>query len=193
MNLLVGASGPTRVVLGSTSPAKLRAVIAALEALYAQAGGAATGQHPPEVVGVAADSGVPAQPWGEEETRQGALNRARAALGLDPRAELGVGIEAGVMEEPGWPLWAFAWVMVEDRAGTGGAARSATFGVPAGLAAGVRAGLELGDALDAAYGLQRAKDGPGAVGVLTRGLIHRPDLYRTALLLALMPWLEPAA
>lgn len=192
MNLLAGTAGPTRVVLGSTSPAKLQAVMAAFQALHQQAGGPAAGHDSPQVVSVATASGVPAQPWGEEETRRGALNRARAALEMDPLAELAVGIEAGVAEEPGWPLWAFAWVVVEDRTGRRGAARSATFGVPADLAAGVRAGLELGDALDAAYDLKRAKDGPGAVGVLTRGLVHRPELYRTALLLALTPWLEPA-
>lgn len=178
-------------MLGSTSPAKLRAVTAALRSLIEHAADAREGAQAVEVVSVAVASGVPAQPWGEAETRQGALNRARAALASDPLASLAVGIEAGVMEEPNWPLWAFAWVVALDRNGRLGAARSATFGVPAPLAASVRAGMELGDALDAAYGLKRAKDGPGAVGVLTRGLVHRPDLYRTALLLAFTPWLEP--
>lgn len=176
------SSEPPRIVLGSTSPAKLRAVQEALASLYGRA---------VAVEGVPAPSGVPDQPWGEEQTRQGALNRATAALEAAPGAGLALGIEAGVSEEPGWPLWTFAWVVALARDGRRGAARSATFGVPEALAAGVREGNELGEALDAAYGLTRAKDGPGAVGVLTRGLIDRPELYRTAVLLALMPWLEP--
>ncbi len=180
--LLDPAAPPPSVVLGSTSPAKRRALEEALKRLY--------GRNV-EVATVAAGSGVPDQPWGEEETRRGALNRAREALTLAPDAELAVGIEAGVSEEPGWPLWTFAWIVVVSRDGRLGVARSATFGIPERLAAGVRRGLELGDALDAAYGLVRAKDGPGAVGLLTRGVVERPELYTTAVLLALMPWLEP--
>lgn len=179
---LSGGPEPLAVVLGSTSPAKRQAVGAALARLHGR---------PVDVGSVAAPSGVPAQPWGDEQTRAGALNRARAALELAPGAELALGIEAGVAEEPGWGLWAFAWIVALDRGGKRGVARSAAFTVPEALADGVRAGLELGDALDAAFGLERAKDGPGAVGLLTRGLIERSELYSTTVLLALMPWLQP--
>lgn len=172
-----------RVALGSESPAKRRAVEEALKQLYGRE---------ITVTTTAAGSGVRAQPWGEEETRRGALNRARGALELDPEAQIALGIEAGVSEEPGWPLWTFAWIVALSRDGQRGAARSATFAVPERLAADVRRGLELGDALDRAYGLVRAKDGPGAVGVLTRGLVERPDLYTAAVVLALIPWLQPS-
>lgn len=183
--------GVLRVTLGSRSPAKLAAVAAALTLVEESLAAAGEDPFTVDLVGVNAASGVADQPWGEAETRQGALNRAEAALALEPATHLSVGIEAGVAQEPGWPLWTFAWIVALDRSGVRGAARSATFAVPEELAAGVRGGLELGDALDAAYGLQRAKDGPGAVGVLTGGLIDRPELYRTAMLLALTPWLQP--
>lgn len=183
--------GVLRVALGSRSPAKLAAVAAALALVEESIAAAGDDPFTVDLLGVNAASGVADQPWGEAETRQGALNRAEAALALEPAAYLAVGIEAGVVQEPGWPLWTFAWIVALDRSGVRGAARSATFAVPEELAAGVRGGLELGDALDAAYGLQRAKDGPGAVGVLTGGLIDRPELYRTAMLLALTPWLQP--
>ncbi|MFA5551897.1 MAG: inosine/xanthosine triphosphatase [Trueperaceae bacterium] len=183
--------GVLNVALGSRSPAKLAAVAAAFALVGERL--TATGYNPFELSleGVNAASGVADQPWGEADTRQGALNRAEAALAAGPTAQLALGIEAGVVEEPGWPLWTFAWVVILGRDGVRGAARSATFAVPEQLAAGVRSGLELGDALDAAYGLRRAKDGPGAVGVLTGGLVDRPELYRTAVLLALTPWLQP--
>lgn len=183
--------GVLRVTLGSRSPAKLAAVAAALKLVEESLAAAGEDPFTVDLVGVNAASGVADQPWGEAETRQGALNRAEAALALEPATHLSVGIEAGVAQEPGWPLWTFAWIIVLDRSGVRGAARSATFAVPEELAAGVRGGSELGDALDAAYGLRRAKDGPGAVGVLTGGLIDRPELYRTAILLALTPWLQP--
>lgn len=195
------------VALGSTSPAKVRAVETALRCVHGRF---------VAVTHVEAPSGVPAQPLGDKETYAGALNRARGALALVPGAQLGVGIEAGVsggeaergvggaqagvgdaQAGPGGSgparggLYTSAWVVVTDRAGRLGTARSATFEVPAFLAERVSSGQELGTALDAAYGLERAKDGPGAAGVLTRGLVSRSDLYVQAVLLALTPWLAP--
>lgn len=171
---------PPAIVVASTSPAKRKAVAAALALIYAT-------EVPLEAV--AAPSGVPDQPWGQQQTRAGALNRAAAALRLRPQAQLAVGIEAGAAQEPGWPTWGFAWVVVLDRAGGRGAARSATFALPSALSDGMRGGAELGDVLDEAYGLTRAKDDQGAVGVLTRGLLDRSQLYVPAVLLALTPWL----
>ncbi len=51
------------------------------------------------VSGVAVDSGVPEQPVGFEEIARGAGNRARAALASaeGPRAQLGIGIEDGLV------------------------------------------------------------------------------------------------
>lgn len=184
------------VALGSTSPAKVMAVEAALRRVHGRF---------VAVTHVATPSGVPAQPVGDDETYAGALNRARGALALVPGAQLGVGIEAGVSDAGGehggggasaglsgrGGLYTSAWVVVTDRAGRLGSARSATFAVPTFLAERVSAGQELGTALDAAYGLERAKDGPGAAGVLTRGLVSRSELYVQAVLLALVPWLAP--
>lgn len=174
-----------RVALGSTSPAKVRAAEAALARIHGR---------PVAVTAVSAPSGVPAQPVGSEETFRGALARARGALRLTPGALLGLGIEAGVERPLGetGPLHAGAWVVAVDGAGRTGTARSATFELPPHLAAAVAAGAELGTALDAGYGLTRAKDGPGAAGVLSRGLVDRSELYVQAILLALVPWLAPA-
>lgn len=180
------------VALGSTSPAKVRALETALRRVHGRF---------VAVTHVATPSGVPAQPVGDDETYAGAMNRARGALALVPGAQLGVGIEAGVSGagaehhaggvRAGRGLYTSAWVVVTDRAGRLGSARSATFAVPTFLAERVSAGQELGTALDAAYGLERAKDGPGAAGVLTRGLVSRSELYVQAVLLALVPWLAP--
>lgn len=180
MRLLDGAGVPPSVVVGSISPAKSRAVTQALLSIYG---------FPVPISSVAAASGVPSQPWGDQQTRAGATNRAEAALRLLPTASLAVGIEAGAQQEADGPTWTFAWVVALDRDGVKGAARSATFALPDLLAEGVRGGAELGDALDAAYGLKRAKEDQGTVGVLTRGLLDRAGLYAPAVLLALTPWL----
>lgn len=58
-------------------------------------------------------SGVPAQPIGVAQTRQGALNRARAAKIARPDAEAFVGIENGMWERAGKPgTWEDAAVIV---------------------------------------------------------------------------------
>lgn len=192
--LAPGRSAPTlQVVLGSTSPAKRRAVESAVRAAYAAQLGASPAA-PEDVVkleSVAAASGVPDQPWGDDETRRGAEERARQARLLAPHAALAFGIEGGVQDVADGSLWAFAWVVVLGADGRAGTARSTAFPLPEQLSAAVRTGVELGDALDAAYGLTRAKDGAGAVGVLTGGLMDRAELYRPAVLLALIPWLAP--
>lgn len=178
------------VVLGSTSPAKMKAVVAALHEVRGAALGASAAAV--KVEAVAAVSGVPDQPWGDDETRRGAKQRAQQGLLMTPHADLAFGVEGGVQGEPDdGPIWVFAWVVALAKDGVSGSARSATFVLPDDLAAAVRKGVELGTALDAAYGLTRAKDGVGAVGVLTGGLLNRAELYRQAVLLALLPWLQP--
>ena len=68
MSLLPGRA-LVRVAVGSTNPVKVgaaRRVVTRLAAVV-------------EVTGVAVPSGVPDQPWGDEETIRGARTRARAA------------------------------------------------------------------------------------------------------------------
>jgi hypothetical protein len=50
------------------------------------------------VAGEGVPSGVPEQPIGIEETRIGAMNRARRALAAVPTAEVAVGLENGMVE-----------------------------------------------------------------------------------------------
>lgn len=186
----------SRVALGSVSPAKVSAVETALRRVH---GGFVA------VTPVRAPSHVANQPVGDEETFRGARARAAGALRLVPGALLGIGIEAGVAwrptaarggegrgaEPPGPRLFTSAWVVAVDRYGLEGSACSAAFEVPDHLAGPVMRGAELGTALDAAFGLERAKDGPGAAGVLSRGLVTRSELYVQAVLLALLPWVAP--
>lgn len=48
-----------------------------------------------DLLSFAVASGVSEQPLTSEETKQGSINRAQAALGLAPEAKVGLGIEAG--------------------------------------------------------------------------------------------------
>lgn len=75
------------IVLGSTSKHKRVAVCDAAEDLRIRA----------MVDCVKTPSGINEQPYGLDETRRGALNRAKAAQEMQPSADLFVGIESGLV------------------------------------------------------------------------------------------------
>jgi inosine/xanthosine triphosphatase len=169
-----------RVAVGSTNPVKLAASRAVMERL-------ATGA---EVVAIAAASGVPDQPWGDEETIRGALARARAARhALD--ADLGIGIEGGVVANDDGSIRTCAWAAIVTRDGREGVGGSLVMTLPADVAKLVRGGMELGLAMDAVTGSRNVKHGLGAVGILTRGLVSRQQAYETLVAYALAPLLTP--
>lgn len=172
-----GLASVRRVAVGSLNPVKVSAVRAVLAPLSPDA----------RIEGVSARSGVPDQPWGDEETIRGARSRARAAReAVD--ADLGVGIEGGVVEgDEG--LRTCAWAVVVSRDGTSGTGGSLALPLPPVVAALVRGGLELGAAMDRASGLVDTKRGHGAVGILTAGRIDRQRAYEVLVTYALAPFL----
>jgi inosine/xanthosine triphosphatase len=141
--------------------------------------------------GVAVESGVPNQPWGHIQTRQGAYNRVLAAQKLQPHAHMWVGIEGGV----DWQINAqglkqlvcFAWATVLDKNGVYGEACTASLVLPPAVAALVHGGMELGLANDQVFAQLNSKQQGGAVGILTQGVIDRTTYYTHALTLALVP------
>ena len=167
-----------RVAVGSMNPVKVGASRAVMERLGS---GAA-------VVGIAAASGVPDQPWGDEETIRGALARARAARQATD-ADLGIGIEGGVVESDGGTVRTCAWAAVVSRDGREGVGGSLVLTLPPQVALLVRGGMELGLAMDTVSGSHNVKHGLGAVGILTRGLVSRQQAYETLVAYALAPFL----
>ena len=167
-----------RVVVGSTNPVK----IAAARAVFSQ-----VAPHV-EVTGQAVPSGVPEQPWGSEQTRAGAVNRARAALadGVD----YGVGFEGGV-DDTELGVMTCAWCAVLDRSGACGVGGGVHALLPPPVQEELRAGGELGPAMDRLAGRHNTKQGPGAVGILTNGLVDRQEAYEMILALALAPFIRP--
>ncbi|MBM3906542.1 MAG: inosine/xanthosine triphosphatase [Gemmatimonadetes bacterium] len=168
-----------QVAVGSTNPVKLAAVRAVFQRLEPRA----------HVDGIAVPSGVPDQPVGDEQTITGATNRARAArAALD--ADLGVGIEGGVVDTPAG-MRTCAWAVVVTRDGAAHVGGSLSMPLPDPVAALIREGVELGHAIDALIGTTNIKHGAGAVGILTEGLVNRMEAYETILAYALAPVLGP--
>jgi inosine/xanthosine triphosphatase len=139
---------------------------------------------------VAVPSGIPDQPWGDAETRQGALNRARAAL-ASQAADLAVGFEGGLIRtELG--LMTCAWCAVIGADGQCGVGGGSHMLLPPAAADLLDQGLELGVVMDRLTGQHNIKHGPGAIGVLTAGLENRSSAYAHILRLALAPLRSPA-
>jgi inosine/xanthosine triphosphatase len=137
---------------------------------------------------VEASSGVPDQPWGDEETVRGARTRASAALAASG-ADLAVAFEGGVVSEDDGALRTCAWAAVVDRAGHEAVGGSLAMPLPPAVAAMVRAGAELGLAMDALTEGHNTKQKLGAVGILTAGLLDRQRAYEVILTYALTRWL----
>lgn len=167
--------------VGSENPVKINCVAAAVTAFWPTA----------QIVGTRTDSLVSAQPKSEHEMYVGALNRAQQSLENISAAQYGVGIEGGIEDnEDG--MWAFAVVVIADRTGRISEGQTGRFKLPAGVARLIRdEGLELGDADDRFFGRQNSKQNEGAIGILSDGKITRLELYKPAVIFALLPFIHP--
>jgi inosine/xanthosine triphosphatase len=160
-----------RVAVGSGNPVKRDAVAAALPDATVEA------------VGV--DSGVPEQPWGDDETIEGARNRAERAL-VGRECDLGVGLEGGVSERGG-DLYLIMWAAATDgdRTEVGAGPR---LRLPDRVAERLRDGAELGPVMDDLLDTSGVAENEGAAGVLTGGITDRREALRTAVAGALGPF-----
>jgi len=179
--LVLWVKSQVNVAVGSTNPVKIAATVAVLRRVYGD---------DVDVEPVAVESGVSHQPWGNEETLHGALNRARVAQSTGG-ATLGVGFEGGLLEAWG-RVFTCAWCVVVRDDGVVGIAGGENVLLPPSVAADVRAGAELGPAMDALTGLHNTKQGGGAIGALTGGRLDRQAAYEHLLTMALARLLTPA-
>ena len=167
--------------VGSANPVKINCVAAAVAEFWPAA----------RVRGINTDSQVSAQPKSEHEMHTGARNRAGQAITKIIAADYGVGIEGGIVDgEDG--MWAFAIVVIMDRHNRTSAGQTGRFKLPEGVARLIREeGLELGDADDHFFGRHNSKQNEGAIGILSDGKITRMELYKPAVVFALLPFIHP--
>jgi inosine/xanthosine triphosphatase len=183
-----------RLIIASRNPVKIRATLDAFTLCFPI--------ETFDAIGIDVPSGVPAQPMSDAETLQGATNRATNARTASPNADFWIGLEGGIhpsqahgprsvgIPDPSPSLEAFAWIVILSPTLTG-RARTATFQLPPAVATLVHAGVELGHADDQVFGRSNSKQSNGAVGLLTRDLIDRTAYYSHAVVLALVPFLNP--
>ena len=169
------------IIIASRNPVKMQA---ALQAFHKAFPGSLWQSQ-----GVSVPSLVSDQPMSNAETLLGATNRVNAAYTLFPDADFWVGIEGGI-EQVSNMMTSFAWVYIRSQH-TCGQARSGTFILPQEVARLVNEGKELGEADDIVFGRSNSKQANGAVGLLTGDVVTRTALYEHAVLLALIPFLNP--
>lgn len=166
------------VAVGSQSRVKINATLRAAKRL---------GLHC-QIKPVNVESGVRRQPLGAESLA-GARNRARRALGLS-KADLGVGIEGGLLEFLG-SYYIGAVCCVVDRKGAEGLSTTPMVRAPSGLVRRLKTGEELGDVMDELMNTTGTKHGPGAIGIMTGGKLTRTQAYEDAVMLALSRFVKP--
>ncbi len=171
---------PVSIAAGTTNPAKLDAIRQAAAALFGDV----------RVEPVAVDAGVPDQPWGDEQTADGAITRARQALVVVP-ADYGLGVESGLVDGPGGRIYVVSWASAVDTFGAVGFGGSERFPVPVQIEPQLRSGAELGPLLDEVTGQTGLALREGAVSIFTGGRRTRSQILAVAILHALLALREP--
>jgi inosine/xanthosine triphosphatase len=164
-----------KVLIASENPVKINVAKLAFARVF--------GDEEFNFEGLKSESGVPDQPL-NDETEQGALNRLNFIKAQSPEADFWLSQEGGVYTEEN-KMYNRAWIMVSDKSGYVAKASTALFFLPTQIAADLKAGLELGDANDKFFSSVNSKQGIGAIGHLTDGLISREDYYLQAAIIAL--------
>ncbi len=150
-----------RVAVGSKNPAKVHAVQDILIAENI------------EVISIKAESYVSSQPFTDEETREGAINRSKEALQLSD-ADFGMGLEGGVYKQ-GERLYLCNWGALITKNKEIYVAGGLRLPLPNAIANKLYDGLELSEALR--HVKPEVAKTNGAVGYLTGNYISRKAMF----------------
>lgn len=147
------------VAVGSNNPAKIRAVERVMNG-------------PVEALDV--PSGVSSQPFSDEETQLGAVNRAKACVLAG--AQVGIGLEGGVAEMNG-ELFLCNWGALVTQDGRVFVAGGAKIPLPDKIAKPLRDGQELGPVMAEYTSDKDIRKKAGAIGIFTNGELTRDDMF----------------
>ncbi len=176
--------------VASTNPVKINAVKQVVSQKFPQA----------LVKSLEVASGVAAQPMSDQETRQGALNRARAIKKLAWQKKLiqaneqslFIGLEGGVFH-PDFvnnpeELWSTVWAVALDQDDQSYWSNGARFPLPLFISQMLLSGQEMGPALGAYLADPDLKTKAGAIGFLTADFTNRTAEYASVVKLAIGFW-----
>lgn len=150
-----------KIVVGSLNQTKIKAV----QAVFKEA----------DVLAKAVPSGVRRQPIGDEETLQGAINRARYSIENYPY-DIGIGLEGGVLFL-GEGLYLCNWgalIMSNGKVFTAGGARIL---LPNEFKTRIENGVELSDVMDEYTKKKGIRHHEGAIGIFTNRRVLRHEMF----------------
>lgn len=179
-----------KLFVASQNPVKINAVKQAVA------------EHLPDspVEGLEAASDIAAQPMSDEETRQGAINRARnlrqRLLTTNQLQEgeeaLFIGLEGGVFlpefATTKTELWSTVWAAVLDQDGQLFLSNGARFPVPEFLAEMLLSGQEMGPSLGTHVGDLDLRQKSGMIGFVTKNFTNRTEEYANIVKIAIGLW-----
>lgn len=152
-----------KIGIGSANPAKIKAAQPFI-AYFDES----------ELVSYSSDSLVSAQPFSDEETKIGAINRAKDCV--KQGADIGIGFEGGVMElEDG--MYLCNWGAVADQEGNVLSAAGARILLPSLIVTGLKQGKELGTLMGELTRDPEIRKKDGAIGVFTSGMLSRSEMF----------------
>lgn len=154
-----------KVAIGTKNKAKVKSVEKVLSELF----------HAVEFESYNIESGVSEQPFSEEETRQGAVNRAINTLNIS-KADLNFGLEGGVKEIDN-KLYCVNWGALALKDGTTFTAGGATFLLPDEISKQLRQGKTLGAVMENFTNIKNINHSEGAIGIFTANLIDRSVMF----------------
>ncbi|ALX48416.1 DUF84 family protein [Lentibacillus amyloliquefaciens] len=149
------------LVIGSGNPAK----IAAVNDVFTE----------DEVFSRDVPSLVSSQPFSDEETRKGAINRAAGSLKANS-ADIGIGLEGGVMYVED-DLYLCNWGALITRDHVSFTAAGARILLPKEIEHELKIGNELGDVMDGYAKRENVRKKEGAVGIFTNDRISRKAMF----------------
>jgi inosine/xanthosine triphosphatase len=169
-----------RVHVGSSNVVKREAVRRVFQRVFPQ--------EALDVKLVDVSTGSPSQPF-DDEVPRGALHRARQAI---READYGVGIEAGLIWNEALQVYFdVQFCAVLDRQGKTTMGHGAGFIYPQRIVEAALSGQTVGEAMSAWTGIAEIGRRMGAIGALSRGLLDRTQLTEQAVLMALLPRIQP--
>ncbi|MFD1415281.1 DUF84 family protein [Oceanobacillus jeddahense] len=149
------------VIIGSKNPTKVQAVRNIFQTS--------------EVNSLDVPSNVSIQPFSDEETRMGAVNRAKACAASSSGA-IGIGLEGGVMyvDET---LFLCNWGALATGDGKLYTASGARIAIPKEIEEELKITGELSTVMDAYTKKENVRSHEGAIGIFTNNCITREDMF----------------
>lgn len=134
------------------------------------------------------ETGVSEQPFSDEETKEGAVFRARETLpNIADDQTIAIGLEGGVMEID-QRLYVCNWGALVTNTGDVFVAGGARIPLPKQVSEQLQQGRELGPVMETYAKRKDIRQHVGAIGIFTNGLLDRGHMFSHIVLMLKGQW-----